>query len=82
MNKENYEIELKEIISTTGLSNNVDNKMSTSIIEILSYLKIDDETSQNTNITVNGNFIEFCHMAENIVRIVKNIEAMKDLDDI
>jgi hypothetical protein len=81
MNKENYEIELKEIISTTGLSN-VDNKMSTSIIEILSYLKIDDETSQNTTITVTGNFIEFCHMAENIVRIVKNIEAMKDLDDI
>ena len=81
MNKENYEIELKEIISTTGLSN-VDNKMSTSIIEILSYLTIDDETSQNTTITVTGNFIEFCHMAENIVRIVKNIEAMKDLDDI
>ncbi len=82
MNKENYEIELKEIISTTGLSNNVDNKMSTSIIEILSYLKIDDETSQNTTITVTGTFTEFCHMAENIVRIVKNIEAMKDLDDI
>jgi hypothetical protein len=82
MNKENYEIELKEIISTTGLSNNVDNKMSTSIIEILSYLKIDDETSQNTTITVTGTFIEFCHMAENIVHIVKNIEAMKDLDDI
>ena len=81
MNSENYDIELKEIISTTGLSN-VDNKMSTSIIEILSYLTIDDETSQNTNITVTGNFIEFCHMAENIVRIVKNIEAMKDLDDI
>jgi hypothetical protein len=81
MNSENYDIELKEIISTTGLSN-VDNKMSTSIIEILSYLTIDDETSQNTTITVNGNFIEFCHMAENIVRIVKNIEAMKDLDDI
>ena len=81
MNKENYEIELKEIISTTGLSN-VDNKMSTSIIEILSYLTIDDETSQNTTITVTGTFIEFCHMAENIVRIVKNIEAMKDLDDI
>lgn len=81
MNSENYEIELKEIISTTGLSN-VDNKMSTSIIEILSYLKIDDETSQNTTITVTGNYIEFCHMAENIVRIVKNIEAMKDLDDI
>jgi hypothetical protein len=78
---ENYEIELKEIISTTGLSN-VDNKMSTSIIEILSYLTIDDETSQNTTITVTGTFIEFCHMAENIVRIVKNIEAMKDLDDI
>jgi hypothetical protein len=82
MNKENYEIELKEIISTTGLSNNVDNKMSTSIIEILSYLTIDDETSQNTTIAVTGTFIEFCHMAENIVRIVKNIEAMKDLDDI
>jgi hypothetical protein len=81
MNSENYEIELKEIISTKGLSN-VNNKMSTSIIEILSYLKIDDETSQNTTITVTGNFIEFCHMAENIVRIVKNIEAMKDLDDI
>jgi hypothetical protein len=81
MNKENYEIELKEIISTTGLSN-VDNKMSTSIIEILSYLTIDDETSQNTTIAVTGTFIEFCHMAENIVRIVKNIEAMKDLDDI
>ena len=81
MNSENYEIELKEIISTTGLSN-VDNKMSTSIIEILSYLTIDDETSQNTTITVTGNYIEFCHMAENIVRIVKNIEAMKDLDDI
>jgi hypothetical protein len=81
MNSENYDIELKEIISTTGLSN-VDNKMSTSIIEILSYLKIDDETSQNTTITVTGTFIEFCHMAENIVRIVKNIEAMKDLDDI
>jgi hypothetical protein len=81
MNKENYEIELSEIISTTGLSN-VNNKMSTSIIEILSYLKIDDETSQNTTITVTGTFIEFCHMAENIVRIVKNIEAMKDLDDI
>lgn len=81
MNKENYEIELSEIISTTGLSN-VNNKMSTSIIEILSYLKIDDETSQNTTITVSGNFIEFCHMAENIVRIVKNIQAMKDLDDI
>jgi hypothetical protein len=81
MNSENYEIELKEIISTTGLSN-VDNKMSTSIIEIISYLTIDDETSQNTNITVTGTFIEFCHMAENIVRIVKNIEAMKDLDDI
>jgi len=82
MNSENYDIELKEIISTTGLSNNVDNKMSTSIIEILSYLKIDDETSKNTNITVTGKFIDFCHMAENIVRIVKNIEAMKDLDDI
>ncbi len=81
MNSENYDIELKEIISTTGLSN-VDNKMSTSIIEIISYLTIDDETSQNTNITVTGTFIEFCHMAENIVRIVKNIEAMKDLDDI
>ncbi len=81
MNSENYDIELKEIISTTGLSN-VDNKMSTSIIEIISYLTIDDETSQNTTITVTGNFIEFCHMAENIVRIVKNIEAMKDLDDI
>ena len=81
MNKENYEIELKEIISTTGLSN-VDNKMSTSIIEILSYLTIDDETSQNTTITVTGTFTEFCHMAENIVLIVKNIEAMKDLDDI
>jgi len=81
MNSENYEIELREIISTKGLSN-VDNKMSTSIIEILSYLKIDDETSQNTTITVTGNFIDFCHMAENIVRIVKNIEAMKDLDDI
>ena len=81
MNSENYEIELREIISTKGLSN-VNNKMSTSIIEILSYLKIDDETSQNTTITVTGNFIEFCHMAENIVRIVKNIEAMKDLDDI
>jgi len=81
MNSENYEIELREIISTKGLSN-VDNKMSTSIIEILSYLKIDDETSQNTTITVTGNFTEFCHMAENIVRIVKNIEAMKDLDDI
>lgn len=81
MNSENYEIELSEIISTTGLSN-VDNKMSTSIIEILDYLKIDDETSQNTTITVLGTFIEFCHMAENIVRIVKNIEAMKDLDDI
>jgi len=81
MNSENYEIELSEIISTTGLSN-VDNKMSTSIIEILDYLKIDDETSQNTTITVTGNFIEFCHMAENIVSLVKNIEAMKDLDDI
>ena len=81
MNSENYDIELKEIISTTGLSN-VDNKMSTSIIEIISYLTIDDETSQNTNITVTGTFIEFCHMAENIVRIVKNIDAMKDLDDI
>jgi hypothetical protein len=81
MNSENYEIELREIISTKGLSN-VNNKMSTSIIEILSYLKIDDETSQNTTITVTGNFIDFCHMAENIVRIVKNIEAMKDLDDI
>lgn len=81
MNSENYDIELKEIISTTGLSN-VDNKMSTSIIEIISYLTIDDETSQNTTITVTANFIEFCHMAENIVRIVKNIEAMKDLDDI
>jgi hypothetical protein len=56
--------------------------MSTSIIEILSYLTIDDETSQNTTIAVTGNFIDFCHMAENIVRIVKNIEAMKDLDDI
>ena len=78
---ENYDINLKEIISKTGLSN-VDNKMSTSIIEILSYLTIDDETSQNTTITVTGNFTEFCHMAENIVRIVKNIEAMKDLDDI
>ena len=81
MNKENYEIDLKEIISTTGLSN-VDNKMSTSIIEILSYVKIDDETTQNTTITVTGTFMEFCHMAENIVRIVKNIEAMSDLDDI
>jgi hypothetical protein len=81
MNSENYDIELKEIISTTGLSN-VDNKMSTSIIEILSYLTIDDETSQNTTITVTGTFTEFCHMVENIVRIVKNIEAMKDLDDI
>ena len=78
---ENYDINLKEIISKTGLSN-VDNKMSTSIIEILSYLTIDDETSQNTTITVTGTFIEFCHMAENIVRIVKNIDAMKDLDDI
>jgi len=52
------------------------------IYQLWVYLKIDDETSQNTTITVTGTFIEFCHMAENIVRIVKNIEAMKDLDDI